>query len=232
MVKQNPLDVAIASMYNNATRVVKESKLIRSTTDMASGYDSCSEIPEWKFDAATTTAMRSMLGPGSYTFICSRGSTLTSGTGTFSINSSTNLTQYGEGGALIALFDECKMISGTYRHSGGALGGGSTNFGVYCGFYPSEDTTTPTIAIVTRLRHVITFSTVHPPSGDQTGVLSFKTTGRQWGLTTDEGVSAPRIVSGCNGTIKWVATGAGTPSNSTVYFAYLAKVKIKFRART
>ncbi len=222
------LRFAIDSIMNTAESysVVREP----SANELKLGFDSAS-YPVYKFNQDIVAAMKGVLGTKTYRFALSRASTLTSGTGTMTINTSTNLTQFSEGGALLALFDECRMIEGACWFSPASVGGGNVNFAEYACWYPSEDSTTPTISQVTRVPNSVIFATTYVGTRDS-GFLKWKVPQpRAWGLVTDEGVSSPRIVSGFNGTMKLIVAG-GTPSNSAVYFAYLMKVVGDFRART
>jgi hypothetical protein len=222
-----PVRDAINALYNTATVLVDDKKHVLTSDQKLYGYDNAGTPSAYSFDTTVLGALRGILGPKSYRFRLSRSGTLTSGTGTFKITSSTNLTQFQEGSALAALFDECKLLGGKVVHVLGTTGG-QNGFGMLVGWYPSESSTTPTTAIVSRLRDVVCFGTGY--SGGPF-MLSFKTQGRQWGLVTDEGVSTPRIVSGFNGTIMWCDL-VGTPSNSVAYYGYLETVMGEFRART
>ncbi len=202
-----------------------------SPEEVKLGYDKPREPPSvWKFDTTVLSALRGMMGPSHYTFRVTRTSTLTSGTGTLTINTSTNLTQFNEGSALIALFDECKMLKGNMVLQQGTTGG-LNGFSEIIGFYPSEDSNTPTLSMVGRLDHVTTTGTGNYVTWGFDNRLRWRTIGRNWGFTVDEGVSSPRIVSGFNGTWKMIVL-AGTPSNSSMYFGYYARVIGQFRCRT
>jgi len=188
-----------------------------------------------KFDTSVVTAMRSMLGSKVYKFRVSRVSTLTSGTGTLAISTSTNLTQYSEGTALAALFDECRMDHGELTLQPATIGGGNANFAWVIGFLPSElGGSTVASTDIGRLDYIYFTATNHYPytSPSSTGgALRWKCPGRNWGFTGDEGVSNPRIISGFNGT--WLGNVvAGTPSNSVMYFGYIARVIGSFRNKT
>jgi hypothetical protein len=193
------------------------------------GYDTT--LPEaWVFDPSVIAAFRMSMGTNQYTFALSRASTLVSGTGTLTINTSFNLTAFAEGAALIALFDECKVVSGHMLFSTGTLGG-LNSFSEYACMYPSEDSNTPTISMITRVPNSILFGTGAPCQVGYDQRLKWHFPGRMWGYTLDEAVSAPRIISGFNATLKAIVA-VGTPSNSTSYFSYLAKVVGRFRMRT
>jgi len=230
VVKSVPLDklrFSIDSLLNTA----KKLQLVSAPTvdELKFGQDTPHSSVQYEFDLAAVGAMRGLLGPDEYKFVLSRTSTVTSGTGTLTINTSLNLTQYNEGAALIALFDECAMIKGTILFQPGTTGG-QNSFSELIGFYPSEDAGTPTAAIVSRLRHSTAIYNGSYPL-DQKPQLIWTTPKRLWGFTIDEGVASPRIISGFNGTLKMIVL-AGTPSNSNPYFGYLAKVIGKFRSRT
>ena len=173
--------------------------------------------------------LRSILGPSKYRFRLTRTSTLTSGAGTMSIPVSTNLTQYSEGAALAALFEECRMVSGILELQQATVGGLS-GFSEMLGYFPGEDSSTPTLGVVQRCRYVTTFGTGNYVVYGYDNRLRWKTEGRQWGATADEGVSSPRIVSGFNGAWKYVVL-AGTPSNTSTYFGTFARVIGEFRSR-
>jgi len=224
-----PVSNAIEALHNTGKQVIY--RVEPSLDDAKLGIDQPRDVVKWEFDTAVLGALRSILGPKAYKFRCSRTSTLTSGTGTLTINTSLNLTQYNEGTALVALFEECRMLSGMIQFEQGNTG--SAGFSEIAGFYPGEDASTPTLTTVGRLRHLTTFGTGnyvrYSPLGG--GELKWSTEGRMWGSTVDEGVSAPRIVSGFNGTLKMIVL-AGTPANSILYFGYLARVLGEFRSRT
>ncbi len=221
------LAFAIRTLQETGKATLRTREL--SDLDRKLGYDSTVQ-PSYDFNPQVVAAMRGMLGNRVYRFILSRASSVTSGTGTLTINTSFNLTAWAEGGALTALFDECRMLSGNIQFAPASVGGGATNFAEYVCLYPSEDATTPTISIVTRIPNSIIMSPVYF-SQPTTKVVWKIAQPRNWGLVTDEGVSSPRIVSGFNSTLKMIVA-AGTPSNSTVYFGYLAKCIGEFRART
>lgn len=216
-----PVAFAIQALMNNA--VLPEGKVSISVGDST-------VQPQPKFDVSVVGAMRGMLGSKVYRFRCSRASTLTSGTGVLNIATSTDLTQYAEGAALIALFDECRMDYGKMVVQTATVGGANVHFAWIVGFYPSViafGSSTP--STVARLDYHLLIPTTLNASPPQP--LKWRTPGRSWGFTTDEGVASPRIVSGFNGT--WLGTVAGgTPSNSNTYFAYVADVVGSFRSRT
>ncbi len=224
----DPLASAVQALYNTGKKLVYSSE--PSELEFKLGYDRPKEEASWSFDSTVVAAMRGLLKNKTYKFMLSRASTFTSGTGTMTINTSTNLTQYNEGAALIALFDECAMISGRMEITPGTTGG-TNSFSEFVCFYPSEDSSTPTVSSVTRVDECRLIPTGFGGSCRINNHLTWKCPGRLWGYTIDEGVSAPRIVSGFNGTWKMIVA-VGTPSNSTTYFGYLVKVVGKFRSRT
>ncbi len=224
---------AIDSLMATATRVVTERKTVITPAMMRDGYDRVLEsTPEYKFDTNTISLLQGLLGPATYKFKLSRAATLTSGTGTFNITSSTDLLQYAEGSALVALFEEARLLRGKYVMIPGDLTS-HTACGFQMGWYPAYvvGSVSPTPTTIARLRYQIGFATVYNGSEH---ILNFRTSGRMFGNTSAEGSKTAPVspVVGFDGTVMWTATGGGTPSNSIVYYSYVASVIGEFRCRT
>ncbi len=212
VITPDPISFAVGSVMNTAKLVVTEEGDQRRL-----------------FDPSVIASMRGMLGSKTYDFQISRTSTIVSGTGTCTIATSLDLTQFSEGSALIALFDECKLVRGRLDLSLCSIGGGTNNFAWICGIFPSITSALASASAVARLDYCMLTSTA--ANTVPQSVLKYKFPNRVWGYTVDEGVSSPRIISGCNHTLVGYVAG-GTPSNTTTYFAYLIKEHIRLRSRT
>jgi len=183
---------------------------------------------EYLFDPALLALGRSVLGNWRCKFRTSRGSRLTSGSGTLAVIVSCDLASQSEGACLTALFDECRGLSTTIQLLGNS--NGSPVIAAYIGFEPIVSTVTPTVALVSRLPGSHIVSTWFNPS--PTIFTRSYGPGRQWGLTSDEGVSAPRIASGMNGNWSVASDNTfSTPASSYPYFGYLLNVSAEFRNR-
>jgi len=197
------------------------------------GPDGYEILSPGAFDASTVASMRSFLGPREYSFRLSRISTITSGTGVLAVNIATDLTVYAEGSALAALFDECKLVRTRLRLAYNSFVS-YQSFPFMIGYERTVLTTTPTSTAVARLPDSkLCYYGPSPtlPNGD-TWDLSVSGHGRPYGMTVDEGISSPRLVSGLNGTFKVVnVTGTATPVSSSVHFAYTLTTIAKFRSR-
>jgi len=232
VAKTCPVESAIQALLNTSTRVVKERKLVVSADSLRTGYDGPIEFPEYRWDTLVLGTLRGLLGPKTYKFKVSRASTLSSGTGTFTIATDTDLTKFQEGAALIALFEESRLVSGKLVMAAGGLSG-MNSFAWQCGYYPAlaSGSITPTTNIIARLQYQTTGGTVYSGGVHE---LSYRTIGRMWGATSTEGARTPPIspVVGFDGCMMWVATGSGTPSNSNPYYSYVHIAIGEFRSRT
>ncbi len=232
VVKMCPVESAIQALLNTSTRVVRERKLVIPAESLRTGYDGPIEFPEYKFDSTVLGTLKGLLGPKTYKFKVSRGSTLSSGTGTFTIATDTDLTKFQEGAALIALFEESRLLSGKLVMAAGGFSG-MNSFAWQLGYYPAlaSGSITPTVNILVRLRYQITGGSVYSGGVHE---LSYRTEGRMWGATSTEGARTPPIspAVGFDGCMMWVATGSGTPSNSNPYYSYVHTAIGEFRSRT
>lgn len=184
--------------------------------------------PVRTYDTTLIGVLRGMLGPSKYRFRLSLIGGITSGTATIATNIPTALSQYAEYSAMTALFDECKMHKVTMQL---ALNDVSSQITVVLGFEPVVTTVTPTGAIVARLPGAELFSTYDPQSMPMRPV-SHVAKGRVYGLTLDEGVSAPRICSGLNGTYRICQTSSSKAvTNSLTYFVFNMVCIADFRSR-
>jgi hypothetical protein len=215
-VKECPVAKAVESL-------MATSKLVASDTKKPATR---------QFDSSVLATLRSMLGSATYDFRVSYAGTVTSGTGTIASHYSTDLSQFQEGSALTALFDECKLLKGEVSNLNGQLGG-LNGFCYLLGWAPSITATTPTVAIVVRYDHVELFSTSSAVTGKAQKLSYRPRSGRVWGLTTVEGVvpTTDAPVCGCAGTLQWIQL-AGTPSSSDVYFGFFVRQLVMLRART
>lgn len=229
----NVLDSAISLLKNN--RIDVDEKQFSLIPDPKFAHDSASlEVrSKVQFDSSALALARSMLGNSVYKFRCSRAASITSGSSTISVNLSNDLSSMSEGTCLIALFDECRLLKSRIHlasavYQSNTIGAVFGVFGALVGFYPSVDTVTPTASAVARLPGCLLF-----PSNASIpiGITSPTLRSRNWGFTVDEGVSAPRIVSGMNSQWKITAAG-GTPTSSTQYFGYITMNLVEFRSRT
>ncbi len=186
-----------------------------------------------KFDAPTLSMFQALLGPRKYEFILSRVASISSGTGSLSIATSTDLTQYSEGSALQALFAECKLVRGESTIVSAGVGG-QPSFSMMYGFDPTPGSagTTPTGTSIGRLRDALLLST-NMLSGPMAPRLIWTCPGRIWGSTVAEGTgsSSDLIVRGLIGSIQ-AKDVSGTPGNNNPYFAHWWRIKAAFRNRT
>jgi hypothetical protein len=166
-----------------------------------------------------------------YLFRLSRVSVLTSGATSLQVNVATDLTQFNEGTALAALFDECKLVKTKWQLR---LNNTTGQFPFVMGYEPIVNTVTPTSTNLIRLPVSEIYSTFAVDSASTSYHLTYKApmSLTLWGLVSDEGVSAPRIRSGLNGTFSIAnVTGGAVPTASQVYFAYSLLTLAKFRKR-
>jgi hypothetical protein len=206
------LQTIINGLHSSATLVVDEKKLATMV-----------------FNPETVALGRAVIGNWQAKFRTSRASRLTSGTSTLQVIVSTDLSLQSEGAALTALFDEVKGVRSTIQILGN--GTGSPPAVVHVGFEPIVSTVTPTIALVARLPGASLLTSQNYMGTPYVLTRSFGA-GRQWGLTSDEGVSAPRIASGMNGNWSFASDNAvTTPGSAFVYFAYALRVDAVFRNR-
>lgn len=199
---------------------------LRSSATMVVGEE---KKPVTVFEPSLLALGRSVIGNWKCKFRTSRSSTVNSGTGTLQVVLSTDLASQSEGAALTALFDECKLLSTELQILGNAAGAPAIM--VVVGFEPIVSTTTPTTALVARLPGSIVISSSNFDGKAKT-VRYVVLTPRNWGLTSDEGVSTPRIASGMNGNWSFASMNTfTTPGNSYPYFGYHLRVDAMFRNR-
>jgi len=217
------LDASIAMLQSAGTRLTK----LDSKSSESLGGSCGPAAPVWTFPPEVLSAAKSMLGPKLYSFRVAKQSTLTSGAGVMNINIATDLTTYGEGACLIALFTECRLRRSAITLVP-AFVAGTANFSYLIGFVPEVTTSATSASNVARL----------PNCSQETTYTAFPRTftfasspNRVWGWTGDEGVAAPRIVSGFNGTWQ-VANNGGTPATTTLYFSYYLVAMGQFRSRS
>jgi hypothetical protein len=220
-VRVCPVETAIQSLYNTAEWAPVKGAL---------SSDSKTEV-ELKpiFDVGVIGVMKSMLSTKVYDFRLSKQFAITSGTSTIATAISHNLTLYNEGAALLALFDECKLITLDTEMCLAANGGIQIN--VIVGIETVVNTTTSTGTAISRLPNAQLFSTFDPQSMPLRHVV-LKCPSRPYGETVDEGVSSPRIATGLNATYRMCETTASvSPASATTYFSVYWRTHAKFRAR-
>jgi hypothetical protein len=211
-----PIDLALGILLNNRVVTTSESK-----GDVKSRV---TYPPD--FLAAARSVLR---GTQLYQFRMSRTGTLTSGSSTIALTISTDLSQYNEGSALTALFEECRLWS-TQIQIISQVSSTATQFQYILAFNPIYTTATPMFAECGRLPGSILRST-----NDTTG-MSHTQHGhvgpRIYGLTSDEGTAPVVVNSGGNGTWQLVNTTAVNPASSITYFSYNIISVMKLRNRS
>jgi hypothetical protein len=219
-VRVCPVETAIQSLYNTAEYVP------------VTATDSKAEAKFRPiFDVGVIGVMKSMLSTKVYDFRLSKQFAITAGTGTIATAISHNLTLYNEGSALLALFDECKLVTldaelALANNTGGQIV-------VLVGIETVVNTSTSTASAISRLPNSQLFSTYDSISYSiPSRHVVLKCPGRPYGETVDEGVSSPRIATGLNATFRMCeATASQTPVTSLTYFACVWRTHAKFRAR-
>jgi len=157
------------------------------------------------------------------------GNITTSGSATLALVIPTSLNNYSEGTVLTALFDFVKM---THTSLSLALcnAPGSNQFAFAMGFENTIVTGTPTFASVVRLPNSILATTIFPDTRSM--ALKLRAVKREFGLTSDEGVSAPRTFQGMAGTYLIVDSGGGTPPTSVTLFTFNVVSEAIFTGKT
>lgn len=205
-----PIQGAIASLMN--TRKVKD--------DDKSPF----------FDPAVLQALRGMFSSDrTYRFRMAKVSTLTNGTASLQVNVATDLTVYQEGTALAALFDECQLVATRWRLN---LLTHTTQYGFVLGYEPIVTTATPSAATLVRLPCSCAYTTIFNDEKNGAFTLVYNAHRPLWGMCIDEGVAAPRLRSGLNGTFRIAhMTATITPTTSEVNFNYTLVTEARFRSR-
>jgi hypothetical protein len=200
----SPLDLALGILLNNRVVTTAESK---------AGVSSRITFPP-EFLAAARSVLR---GSRVYRFRMSRTGTLTSGSGIIALTISTDLSQYNEGAALTALFEECQLRS-TEMQLVSQVSSTATPFHYILAFNPIYFNGTPGLAESGRLPGSMILTTNDTTGRSHTHIGHVGP--RIYGLTTDEGTAPVVVNSGGNGTWQLVNTTAATPASSVTYFSY------------
>lgn len=184
-----------------------------------------------QFDPSVLMTLRGMFNSDQkYQFRMSKVSTLTNGTAVLQVNVATDLTVYQEGAALAALFDECRLVRTRWEL---VLLTHTTQFGFMIAYEPIVTTVAPTAVILTRLPHSKICTTVFGKTVETASYdLEYGAHKPLWGMTIDEGVSAPRLRSGLNGTFRIAHIPATiTPTTSEINFNYRLITIAELRSR-
>jgi hypothetical protein len=208
---------AIASLHNTKISVASS--------------DSKSEA-KLEFNPTVLAAMRGLMGSKTWRFLLNLQTSITSGTGTIATNIATNLTIFYEYTALVSLFDELKIDHLAAQFGLVNPGTGTEQLTFMAGIESCVIATTPTASTISRLPNAQMLSTWAPDHMLATHVKQRFPKSRPFGLTVEEGISAPRIASGMNSTIRVChCNGSQTPANSKTYLTCRIWAVVQFRSR-
>lgn len=196
-------------------------RLPMPVVDPTFGFETVPESKHsWVYDPAMVAMGRSFLSATkTYTVACNRISFITSGSSVLQVNATTLLSGYEEGAAMLALFDQQRLV-----HQWAKLDY-ALNSGQWVGTWGYENvitTVTPTYLIVIRLPISDTYGTLD--SFSYKHILKSRTPNRVWGDT-----SVATVGSGIDGTYR--LAHATAPTSSTQYLMLRQRHTIQFRMR-
>jgi len=235
VIESDIVSEAVSSLMNTAKRTFV---IVERKSDTKNGYDTPTCSDELKFDPEVLKTWRGILSGRKDTmmFRLVRTGTLTTGAASFNVFVSTALSNYAEGAALTALFDECKMISSQMEIIVENTITGTTAFTFAVGFQNRQDLIAPSYTQVNRLPQ--SRLRIAYPGVMNIDHLEFRATNvlrdRVWGLTVADlaSTSTSLLSSGCLGQYVVSASGATTVPTSTLAFTYRIITIAKLRCKT